>query len=73
MRFVLIKQKGKCEAANNELRYALQLARQVPQLDLRTPFRIKSQPHYSALDNLAQTGQEFEEALAVILEPAEYA
>jgi hypothetical protein len=64
--------KGKCETANDELRHALLLARQVPQLDPRTPSRIKTQPHYGALDALAQTGQELEEALAVILQPAEY-
>jgi hypothetical protein len=54
------------------LGHALLLAKQVPQLGLETPLRIKSQSHYSTLDALAQTAEALEEALAVILEPAEY-
>jgi len=63
--------KGKCEASNNELKHALLLAKQVPQLDHRTPLRVKSQSHYIALDALARTGQELEDALADILDPVE--
>jgi hypothetical protein len=63
--------KGKCEASNNELKQALLLAKQVPQLDLRAPLRIKGQSHYIALDALARTGQELEDVLADILEPVE--
>lgn len=63
--------KGMCDMANNELKHAHRLAEQAQMLGLKTPLRIKSQPHHSALDNLAQTARGLEEALSVILEPAQ--
>lgn len=63
--------QGKCDIANNKLKQAHWLAEQVHMLGLKTPLRIRSQPHHSALDDLAQTAQELEEVLSAILEPAE--
>ena len=63
--------KGKCEKANTELRNALLLAKEIPQLGLETLLRIQSQPHYGALDAVTQTTQELEEALSVIVEREE--
>ena len=59
--------KERCEEANNKLRRALMLAQRIPRLGRETHFHIESPSHYTALDAVAETIQEIEDALSILL------
>jgi len=61
----------KCEEASNMLKRALLLAKEIPRLGLETQSRIESKSHFSALDSVAETTHEIQDALSVVLERVE--